>query len=776
MNPLQRALLAMLWLALLVGLATVIGSRLQLSGDLRLFMPAPQTADQRLLLGSLGEGPGSRLLLMALSGAAPEILAEHSQALRTAAAELPGLRRVMNGEQDLDAFGDALLPFRYLLSPTLDSQTLDAAFLRAQLQARLQDLGSPAASLVEPWVARDPSLEILRLAERWQPTREPQRLFDVWFTGDGNSALLLVETASAGFDPQGQQAALEALRSAFEFVASDPAVQLEISGPGAFSVLMRERTQGEATLLGVSASVLLLLLLALAYRSLRLPLLGALPLASAALAGLAAVAALFGSVHGITLAFGFTLIGVAQDYPVHLFSHRRPGHSAWRTVGELWPTLAAGAISTCLAYLSFLASGVEGLKQLAVFAIAGLLAAATSTRWLLPALLPMAHRDLADARLGVALHRLLQKTPRPWALAPLLGIVAIAWLMFSPRPLWDDNLARLTPVPSELLQRDAELRAALGAPDVRYLLVLEAADNEALLQASETLEPALDALVQRGVLGGFDLPSRYLPSAATQRERQTRLPNAETLRAHLAEATEGLPFRSAAFAPFLADVEAARSASLLKVEDVLDTPLGARISALLPGNSDTPVALLGLVDVSDPAALRQFADARGDSLHLLDLKAASEALASSYRERVLGALLAAFVVLLVALAALLRSPQRVLRVVTPVVLAGLLTLALLHAGGVAFNLFHLVALILASGLGLDYALFFERAGSDAAEQRRTLHAIVLCVLSTGLVFGLLGTSSIPVLRAIGLSVAMGVFLNFLLAALIAGRGANHARP
>lgn len=776
MNPLQRALLAVLWLALLAGLAAVIGSRLQLSGDLRLFMPAPQTADQRLLLDSLGEGPGSRLLLLALSGAEPEVLAEHSQALRLAASDLPGLRRVMNGEQDLDAFGDDLLPYRYLLSPSLDTQELDAAFLRAQLQARLQDLGSPAASLVEPWLARDPSLEILRLAERWAPAREPERLFDVWFTGDGGSALLLVETGIGGFDPQGQQAALEGLRNAFAGIASDPAVQLEISGPGAFSVLMRERTQGEATRLGVTASLLLLSLLALAYRSLRLPLLGALPLASAALAGLAAVAALFGSVHGITLAFGFTLIGVAQDYPVHLFSHRRPGHGAWRTMRELWPTLAAGAISTCLAYLSFLASGVEGLKQLAVFAIAGLLAAAASTRWLLPALLPMAQRDMADAPLAGALHRLLQRLPRPLALAPLLAIVAIAWLMFSPRPLWDDNLASLTPVPTELLQRDGELRAALGAPDVRYLLVMEAADHEALLQASEALEPALEALVQRGVLGGFDLPSRYLPSAATQRARQERLPDAATLSAHLAEAAEGLPFRSAAFAPFLADVEAARSAPVLSVDDMLASPLGARIAALLPANTDTPVALLGLVDVNDPEALREFADARGETVHLLDLKAASEALASSYRERVLTALLAAFVLLLVALAALLRSPMRVLRVVIPVVLAGLLTLALLHAGGVAFNLFHLVALILASGLGLDYALFFERAGSDAAEQRRTLHAILLCVLSTGLVFGLLGSSSIPVLRAIGLSVALGVVFNFLLAALIAGRGASHARP
>ena len=58
--------------------------------------------------------------------------------------------------------------------------------------------------------------------------------------------------------------------------------------------------------------------------------------------------------------------------------------------------------------------------------------------------------------------------------------------------------------------------------------------------------------------------------------------------------------------------------------------------------------------------------------------------------------------------------------------------------GVSLNLFHLIALILAAGLGLDYALFFEHASADRAEQRRTLHAVLVCSLSTLMVFALLG--------------------------------------
>ena len=93
--------------------------------------------------------------------------------------------------------------------------------------------------------------------------------------------------------------------------------------------------------------------------------------------------------------------------------------------------------------------------------------------------------------------------------------------------------------------------------------------------------------------------------------------------------------------------------------------------------------------------------------------------------------------------------------------------AVLRGLGVEMNLFHLVALILAAGLGLDYALFFEHAGDDRAEQLRTLHAVIVCSLTTLLVFALLALSSIPVLRAIGSTVAIGVFGNFVLALLIA---------
>src|SRR6185503_18733591 len=140
----------------------------------------------------------------------------------------------------------------------------------------------------------------------------------------------------------------------------------------------------------------MLLVLLIAYRGIGAIILSSLPLASAALAGLAAVSALFGSVHGITLAFGFTLIGVAQDYPIHLFSHLHPPKTPLQTARSVWPTLATGVVSTCIAYLAFLRSGVIGLSQLAWFTIVGLAVAGLTTRYLMPRLVPPKARDAAQ--------------------------------------------------------------------------------------------------------------------------------------------------------------------------------------------------------------------------------------------------------------------------------------------------------------------------------------------------------------------------------------------
>ena len=767
MTPLtstRRLLLALLWLGLLLVAGWLLGQHLQLSGDLRKFMPAPQTPAQHLLMDELGEGPGSRLLLIGLSGDDPQALATQSQAVRRQLAANPLFALVANGDVGLDAIPQRLRPYRYLLSDTLDTQPLDAAHLRDALDARVEDLGSPAASLVEPLIPSDPTLETLKLAESWQPANAPQRLHDVWFDRAGRQALLVAETVAPGFDPTGQQQAVNAVQQAFAAAKGKSPSQLTLSGPGAFSVEIGGRTQREAGWIGTVDTISLVLLLWFAYRSWKAPLLGVLPLASAGLAGLGAVALFFDGVHGITVAFGFTLIGVVQDYPIHLFSHQHAGLPPKQGARVLWPTLATGVASTCIAYVTFLASGVDGLKQLAVFTITGLATAALTTRFLLPSLIDPSPRDVADSKRLAQVWAGISRLPRPRATLAVLALVAMGVIAFAPGAFWQNDLSKLTPVPAEAMARDARLRGELGAPDVRYVISVAGRDSEAALEASERLRPRLDALVRNHAIAGYDLAARYLPSAATQRARQAKLPRSATLQSELAEAVAQTPFRPDAFDDFVHDVEVAKSAPPLTARDLQGTPLATSVSGLLLQRPGHATALVSLTGLRDPAAVARVVAASGGQL--LDLKQASESRVVESRLRVLCALAGAAVLLVVTVWLALRPPRRVLRVLLPMALTTLLILAVLRGFGVELTLFHLVALILAAGLGLDYGLFFDHAGDSREEQLRTLHAVIVCSLTTLLVFALLALSSIPVLRAIGSTVAIGVFGNFILALLI----------
>src|SRR5262249_47934134 len=107
----------------------------------------------------------------------------------------------------------------------------------------------------------------------------------------------------------------------------------------------------------------------------------------------------------------------------------------------------------------------------------------------------------------------------------------------------------------------------------------------------------------------------------------------------------------------------------------------------------------------------------------------------------------------------LRSPARAARVLVPVLAALVLDVAILLGAGIRISLFNLVALLLVVGIGLNYALFFNRPAPDREERERTLLSLAVCCGTTLCAFGCLAFSHTPVLRAIGITVALGTILS-----------------
>jgi predicted exporter len=346
--------------------------------------------------------------------------------------------------------------------------------------------------------------------------------------------------------------------------------------------------------------------------------------------------------------------------------------------------------------------------------------------------------------------------------------LAIASFVWSDTPLWEQDIANLSPIPTEKMVRDQALRNELGVPDVGDLIVVEGSSEEEVLKRSETVALALGPLVANGALGGYDFAARYLPSRRTQQARQAALPDRETLERNLTSALKGLPFKPSLFQPFLDAAWKAKTQEPVDSRTFRGTALGLKLDSLLFMREGRWVAVVPLRGVTDRQKIRHLLSlGRDPEVTYLDLKEESNRMVGAYRNETLGLLgwgaLSIGLVLLVGL----RAPLTVLRVMLPIVSAIVVVAAVLHALGERFSLFHIASFLLVIGLGLDYALFFNRRQGTLGERGRTVYGLVVCSTTTILVFGVLTLSQIPVLRAIGMTAALGSLACLLFAALLA---------
>ncbi|MDH3336258.1 MAG: MMPL family transporter [Gammaproteobacteria bacterium] len=740
---------SILWLAAASLMILVLAARLEVSFDLSAFLPQQTTLTHDILIEQIRKGPGSRLLVIGVSGAPQDRLAEASEQLRQTLSANPAFVSVLNGElPDDSATVPEPINRYYLLMRDID---YSLASLQRAVQARLQDLAFGAGSALLDLIARDPFLVTLEILESLAPVDMGG---DLWFAADG-SAVLLAETRAASIDIAAQSEAVRAVRNAFAAVPAAKALSLDVTGVGAFSVELQEIIRAEATKRTVLATSALLLVLLVVFRSPRLLLLATVPLGMGFLAGLALVSLVFDQVHGITLAFGFTLLGVAVDYPLHLFSHAQHD-SGQVAMQRIWPTLRLGVLSTVIAYLALAFSGSQGLAQLGLFTAGGVTVAMLATRAWLPLLLPkrQASRTLAPE----VKHAPMLRYP---AAVIVLLVAVVAVLGTVEGGLWDDELSSLSPVAVERLAADRSLRAAAVTPDMRYQLVMHNTSLETLLQASESADRLLAEAVDEGLLENWQSVSQMLPSLQSQQRRQDAIPAAEVLQRELSEALIGTPFRADAFDTFAAGANTARTLPALTPSGIVDTPLRSWLDSHLLQLGGEWVSLISVV-LPRPDELAERVSGWNIGADLVDLQASSVELMRDYRNGALRTILVASLIIIALLWFVRGQFRQTLWIgltVAASLAATIATITMLHGN---LTVIHLVALLLVLGLGLDYALFLSRSES-LRERRATDKGVLACAASTTLAFGILAGSSIPLLKFLGLTVASGALISYLVA-------------
>jgi predicted exporter len=377
-------------------------------------------------------------------------------------------------------------------------------------------------------------------------------------------------------------------------------------------------------------------------------------------------------------------------------------------------------------------------------------------------------RDLSP--LGLTLQKVISALRHlRW---PSLIVAALAAsVLFTQRDtLWNPELSALSPVSQKDQAIDMALRADIGAPDSRYLVVINAVSREAALQAAETTGIRLDTLVAAGQIGGYDSPARFLPSQSAQATRRASLPTADTLSRNLNTALTDSPLADKKLLQFVSEVETSRTLPEISRDTLNGTSLALAVDSLLLNHAGGWSVLLplrpGERDI-DPSAIRHALN--GSDALFIDMKAEFDKLYNDYLNEAMLLSLAGVLAIVALLAVTLRSARRLAAVLLPLALAVLIVIASLHLLGERLHLLHLIGMLLIVAVGSNYALFFDGASKDHQLDPETLSSMLIANLTTAIGFGTLALSEVPILHAVGITVGPGAILALLLSAIFVPR-------
>ena len=551
---------------------------------------------------------------------------------------------------------------------------------------------------------------------------------------------------------------------------------LERGGVAPIALDAERRIRGDLERLSIFSTLGVLLVFWVLFRSLRGVLLALLPIVAAALTGTTVGILLFGKLHGMTLAIGSTLVGVAIDYPILLLTHRAlaPGEPPAHVARRVSMGLLLGALTTATGFAAMAWTSFPGVREMAVTSSVGILAALVVTRQVLPALMggppPRAPLLARGAALGERALTSLQLRPR----LRVGGVLAIALvcLIGLPRLRWLDALAALNPADPALRVETDRVRARVSRMDEGRFVIALARDEESALRLDDEIATRLETARAAGVL------SRPSASATPPRSCGPRICSASSraavaasprLGARTLAALSGEGFKPEAFAPFARAADALAAAPAvppLRVADLLASPLGPLVRPFFVKLGDEVGVLTFVRGVREPARLAAaVADLRG--VQVFDQAAFLDEVYARFRVQTLQAIAIGLVLIFFLHQIRYRRWRHALGALLPALLAVVTTLGLLGILGVSATLVHVLSLLIVISVGIDYGVFLvECVQRDAVGGLGPTVMSLVASFSTALFsFGLLALSRTPALRAIGLTTAIGITASLLFSPL-----------
>lgn len=733
-------------------------SRLEMRIDISDFLFSENNPDSAFVANQFQADALQRKIVLSLQhkSIATERVLEFIDQFQRRLSEIQGVERVWSSPLDeegikslMDAYSDYQIQLRSL-NPEQDIANL---FGHDALQQRVQQIRTMLLGPDPMWVKKrlhnDPMLLTLDWLRGIQARYQQS-------TGLPGFSILFLKTAASGMNTDAQTVIQQKIETVFESLNTRYAQKfsLELTGVPVFSVKIKKAISDDVMRVSVLSMLVILLIFLLVFRSLKALLLTAFLLLTTVSGAILVTQLIFGFVHGLTLALGATLMGISIDYFIHVMMHGRPvgNQISDGLVRKIWPSLMLGGATTLTGYLALAASGFPGLQQIAVFSSSGIVIALLMSRYLLPIL--MVGLDLhLQPRLGS--DRLLCLLNTHWLRWSLISLVMVIFAVGMSGIKWSDNLDMLSPELEQLKHQDRAIRSRFSSIEPGRFLITSGAGIEMALQRNEALQAILDPLHQDGGLDQYYPVYPWIASKQLQARNVLAWNTALEENANQAwsDALEQGGFSTKNF-PALPGADKA----YIGLDAIKKTAAWTLFSAQYL-QQDEQVLILTWLGGHDVKKIRQ-AVSSVPGVRYFSQKDSMSALAQSYRQKASWMLMWGLLAIFALLMWRFRSPLQAVKVLSPALLAILGVLGGWGLSGHSMNMLHLVGLLLAAAICVDYGiLLFE---NRAANRSLSFGAITASALTSAASFACLGVAQNPALQALAWTVAPGIIIGYLL--------------
>ena len=604
-------------------------------------------------------------------------------------------------------------------------------------------------------------------------------------------------------------------------------VQMHLTGGATLSHEELEAVLGDMILIGILLTVLVGVVLTIGLGSWQLVVSTILTLSIGLTYTGAMATALVGRLNVVSVAFGILYVGLSVDYAIHICLRYREGiqkglihiDALCAAVRYTGGALVIATITTAIGFYAFVPTSYAGIAELGIISGTGMFISLFSNVTVLPAflaLLPMPAKPQRQKGLLArkSLRDLPERHPRPVLLCS--AVVLLISLVLLPRVHFDPNPLNLRDPDSESVITFRRLLAT-SRPPPWTLNVLAESESQAAHKAQELRDlPAVwqsRSLVdlvpdnqeeKLGILedtalsigAGFpvepDPPPSLDEQAAAVRSASKAIDaylasehgrndaGARELRGHMDQLASALAkpdgkgvaerFERAAIGTLPESMELLDNA--LTAEGFTQEDIPERLKELWVSNEGVyRVEAYPGDDLNDLGALQGYAsevetvapDAAGTPVQMLGTR---DTVVSAFREAIMLAVIASFVVLLI----LLRDLKDVGLVLTPLLMAGILTGGAMVILGLDFNFANVVALPMLFGLGIDNGVHMvhrAREHPPGSPTRTSLlgtstaRGIIFSALTTGCSFGSLALSRHAGMASMGSLLTIGMLMTLI---------------